>query len=86
MSSGCNALAALYFVQQLTRAQAVLEAVRCRTASRPRQRAPKLLFTLVAKNLFSHVFFLAEYWYTSSLFGRWKWPELISVQCQSRHF
>ena len=34
----------------------------------------------------NHVFFLAECAiHLFFLFGRWKWPELISVQCQSRH-
>ena len=75
-----------FFVQQLTRGSSRPRSCAMSYSFEATPACSKLLFTLVAKNLFSHVFFLAEYWYTSSLFGRWKWPELISVQCQSRHF
>ena len=43
-------------------------------------------FTLSAQILMNHVFFLAECATHLFSFWRWKWPEQISVQCQSRHF
>ena len=43
-------------------------------------------FTLCAQILMNHVFFLAECATHLFSFWRWKWPEQISLQCQSRHF